>query len=63
MLLILGCFHDYLMIAFHDLNIEKQSGEEMVVRIYFAEMTSPLAQQPSSNPFDLRPPKNQLVYP
>ena len=39
MLLILGCFHDYLMIAFHDLNIEKQSGEEMVVRIYFAEMT------------------------
>ena len=25
--------------SFHDLNIEKQSGEEMVVRIYFAEMT------------------------
>ena len=28
------------MIAFHDLNIEKKSGEEMVVRIYFAEMTT-----------------------
>ena len=43
------------MINFHDLNIEKQLSEEMMVKVHFVELAQPLAQQPSSNPFDLIP--------
>ena len=44
-------------------NIGKQSGEEMMVKVHFVELTQPSARQPSSNPSDLIPPYNQLVYP
>ena len=49
--------------SFHDINIEKQPGEEMMVKVHFAELTQLSAEQPSSNPFDLIPTENQLVYP
>ena len=51
------------MTAFHDFNYEKQPSEEMMVKVHFAELTQSTAQQPSSNPFDFKPPWNQLVYP
>ena len=41
------------MIAFHDLTIEKQLCEEIKMKVHFAELTQPSAQQQSSNPFDL----------
>ena len=53
MLLFLECSHDEMMIASHDLNIELQLGEEMMVKVHFAELTQLSAQQLSSNPFDL----------
>ena len=41
--------------SFHDINIEKQPGEEMMVKVHFAELTQLSAEQPSSDPFDLIP--------
>ena len=41
--------------SFHDISIEKQPGEEMMVKVHFAELTQLSAEQPSSNPFDLIP--------
>ena len=39
--------------TFNEINIEKQPGEEMMVKVHFAELTQLSAEQPSSNPFDL----------
>ena len=36
--------------SFHDINIEKQPGEEMMVKVHFAELTQLSAEQPSSYP-------------
>ena len=51
------------MTAFHDFNYEKQPSEEMMVKVHFAELTQSTAEQPSSNPFDFKLPRNQLIYP
>ena len=53
----------WLTDAFHDLTIEKQLCEEIMMKVHFAELTQPSAQQQSSNPFDLNITIESVVLP